>query len=517
MLKKVAIIGVLILVAIGAILVLAQVLVSPFIFDSKIDSVLTRIERQVPGVKLSYQETDSSLTSRTGRIFYEIPLRQGNALGVATLNGAADFVIEFAPLKVSGKIKSVPGFGNLDEAFGKYKSEPYGFTGNFKATALLPKFEATLNSDEFMLPMEQGMCKFGKNALSFSANSTEDFDLGFDSTGVICEGALRYNDKPNYRLDLLGLNVKFLPRIVDRKPHFESLIVSLKNLDFKFSTIYAIGFGPNEQVRDPSLQEAISFSDLTFGITLGEPDADGMYKMFFDNSGNYAFAFPYIKDNVEQPFYRFDNFKLKGELDRISVPRLYDATRNILQNASSSFDSKKAFSELMHGFTDTITVVIEEFGYSRNDKKFSISGQSEVAFDQSGARPRLSKLDSEYQISADKVLVDELAAANYSEALQEAVASGQITLDGSTYKTTLRLQGTELTLNNIALRASDSQDDALYEEEQRAQQAQAARERAEAAALQREIEAAHRAQENLPSFVEGSLNSANEGAAQSSD
>ena len=134
----------------------------------------------------------------------------------------------------------------------------------------------------------------------------------------------------------------------------------------------------------------------------------------------------------------------------------------------------------------------------------------EIAFDQSGSRPRLSKLDSEYQIKADKLLVDELAAANYSEALKEALKAGQINLVGSEYQTTLRLHGKDLTLNNIAVKATDPAEEALYEEEQRAQQALAEQERAEAEALQREIEAAHKAQENLPSFVEGSLNSAHE-------
>ena len=507
MFKKVAI-GVLILLAICSILLVGQIKVATYLFDHKLNSALDRVERKIPGVQLTYEPTDSSFTKRSGRLYYELPLKAGNALGVNSVSGAVDLEVLFGPLKVSGALHSVPEVGNLSAIFSKFKVDPIAFNGAFKATAVTPKLEGTLKSDSFMLPLEQGLCKFCQNALSFTATSPEDVDIALNSAGVVCEGALRYNNKPNYRLDLLGLNVKFLPRIVDRKPHFESLVVNLQNLDFKFSTIYAIGFGPNEEVRDPSLQEAISFNDISFALTLGEPDADGMYKMFFDNSGNYAFAFPYIQYNVEQPFYRFDNFKLKGELDRVSIPRLYDAARAILQNASETFDTKKAFGELMKGFTDTITIVLDEFGYSHEGKNFSISGKSEIAFDQSGARPRLSKLDSEYMIKADKLLVDELAAANYSEALQEAVAAGQITLSGNEYQTTLRLQGKDLTLNNIAVKTSDNQDEALYEEEQRALQQQAAQEQAEAEALQREIEAAQKAQENLPSFVEGSLNSA---------
>ena len=361
MIKKVAL-GVLILLAICSILLVGQIKVATYLFDHKLDSALTRVERKIPGVQLSYEPTDSSFTKRKGRLYYEVPLKAGNSLGVASISGAVDLEVLFGPLKVSGALHSVSGVGNLEEIFGKFKVDPIAFNGAFKATAVTPKLEGTLKSESFMLPLEQGLCKFGQNALTFTATSIEDVDLALNSAGVVCEGALRYNNKPNYRLDLLGLSIKFLPRIVDRKPHFESLVVNLQNLDFKFSTIYAIGFGPNEEVRDPSLQEAISFNNVSFALTLGEPDENGMYKMFFDNSGNYAFAFPYIQYDVEQTFYRFDDFKLKGELDRISIPRLYDASRNILQNASETFDTKKAFAELMRGFTDTITIVLEEFG-----------------------------------------------------------------------------------------------------------------------------------------------------------
>ena len=65
-------------------------------------------------------------------------------------------------------------------------------------------------------------------------------------------------------------------------------------------------------------------------------------------------------------------------------------------------------------------------------------------------------------------------------------------------------------LNGIAVENLVSQDDMLYEEEQKAQAAQRAQEQADAAALQAEIEAAQRAQENLPSMVDGSLNQQNQ-------
>ena len=228
MIKKVAL-GVLILLAICSILLVGQIKVATYLFDHKLDSALTRVERKIPGVQLSYEPTDSSFTKRKGRLYYEVPLKAGNSLGVASISGAVDLEVLFGPLKVSGALHSVSGVGNLEEIFGKFKVDPIAFNGAFKATAVTPKLEGTLKSESFMLPLEQGLCKFGQNALTFTATSTEDVDLALNSAGVVCEGALRYNNKPNYRLDLLGLSVKFLPRIVDRKPHFESLVVNLQN------------------------------------------------------------------------------------------------------------------------------------------------------------------------------------------------------------------------------------------------------------------------------------------------
>ena len=65
-------------------------------------------------------------------------------------------------------------------------------------------------------------------------------------------------------------------------------------------------------------------------------------------------------------------------------------------------------------------------------------------------------------------------------------------------------------LNGIAVENLVSQDDMLYEEEQQAQAAQRAQAQADAAALQAEIEAAQRAQDNLPSMVDGNLNQQNQ-------
>lgn len=506
MIKKIAL-GVLILLAICSLLLVGQIKVATYLFDHKLNSAFNKVERAVPGLKLSYTPGESSFTQRHGRIFYTVPLKPGNTLGVPFISGAVDLKLAFGPLRISGAVDSVAGEGNLESVLNKFKVDPISFSGAFKATAVTPRLEGVLKTDSFLLPTSTGICKFGQNALKFTATSKEDVDLNFDSAGIVCEGAMRYNDKPNYRLDLIGLNVSFLPRIINKKPHFESLVINMKNLDFKFSTLYAIGFEPDANVRDPSLQEAISFNNVSAKITLSQQDDEGMSKLTFDNTGNYGFAFPYIQYDQEQPFYQLDNFKLSGSLERISIPKLYDSSKNIMKNASETFDSKAAIGAILSGFTDTIHFTLDQFGYTHNNASFMIKGSSDIAFDNSGKMPRVSKLDSEYRITADKSLVDDMAGQDYGEALATAVNAGQVIFDGARYDTTLKIKGKEVTLNNIALSNLQTQDDQLYEEEQRALKAQQEKEKAEREALQHEIEEARRAQENLPSIVEGSLNS----------
>lgn len=504
LLKKI-LFGLLILAAVISLLLVGQIKVATYLFDSKLESALSRAERALPGLKLSYTPGNNSFTVRQGRLFYEIPLKKGNSLGAESVSGAVDLKIGFGPLRVTGAIDSVAGAGNLEDILRRFNVDPISFTGAFRARAVTPRLEATLKTDSFLIPTSTGICKLGQNSFNFYATSKEDVDVEFSSAGVVCEGALRYNNKPNYRLDLLGVDVKFLPRIINNKPHFDSLIINLKQLDFKFSTLYAIGFSPEEEVRDPSLQEAISFTDVSTLVALSQPDDEGMAKLTFDNSGNYGFAFPYIQYDEVQPFYRLDNFKLSGSLERISIPRLFDAAQSVLKNASSQFETNKVLKEILHGFSDTITLAIEQFGFDHEGKALNVNGTTHVAFDESSNRPRVGSIDADINIKVDKTMLEEAAGDNYLKALQSALAAGQITDDGQNYSTVFSLRGKQMALNNIPVQSLVSQDDLLYEEEQKALEAQRAQERAAEAALRAEIEAAQRAQENLPSMVDSNI------------
>lgn len=502
----------LVVLAICSLLLVAQIKVATYLFDSKLDGALDKIERRVPGLKLQYTPGDNSFTKRQGRLFYELPLKKGNNLGVNAISGAVDLRLLFGPLRLSGAVDSVTGVGNLESILAQYNVEPISFTGAFNATAVTPKLEGSIKTDSFLIPTSTGICKLGQNALSFYATSTEDVDIAFSSAGVVCEGALRYNDKPNYRLDLLGLDISFLPRIIDKKPHFESLIINLNQLDFKFSTLYAIGFSPDDEVRDPSLQDAISFSNISTMVTLSEPDSEGMAKLSFDNSGNYGFAFPYVRYNIEQPFYRLDDFKLSGSVERISIPQLYQASKKVLQGADEKFETNKVFKELLKGFTDTIELTIDNFGYSHKERSFNVKGKTYLSFDEHSVKPKIARFDSEYKIVADQGMVQEIAGEDYQKPLMAAVEAGQINSVGDQYQTLVKLAGKQVFMNNIPVNNLVSQDDILYEEEQKALREQQAQQKADQDALEAEIKAAEQAQDNLPSLVEGHLNASDEAA-----
>lgn len=501
--------GALITLAICSLLLVAQIKVATYLYDSKLNSALSKVEARVPGLKLDYQSQEETFTQRKGRLLFTLPLKPGNKLQEQYVSGAIDIGILFGPLRVSGAFDSVPEIGNISAILQKFNVDPLTLHGAFSARAITPKLEGTLKTDSFLLPTSTGLCKFGQNSLNFSATSAENVDLQLKSAGVICEGAQRYNDKPNYRLDLLGVNVNFLPRIVNKRIHFDSLEVDLSQLDFKFSTIYALGFEPNEEVRDPSLQEAISFNNISTLVTMSAPDENGMAKLTFDNSGNYGFAFPYIANNVEQPFYRLDNFRLAGSVDRLSFHALIEAFRTIMASAGEQFDSKAAMQTIMQGFSDEIKLEIENFGYEHEGLGFNLSGDTVFALDTSGRRPKLSKFVSNYDIKADKALVQEIAGENYKESLNMALSNGLISTDGNQYATVFAINGKDAFMNGKALKdfatASEEDEEQLYAEEQRLQAEQAAQEKREREALEAEIRAAQEAQSNLPSFYESQM------------
>lgn len=500
---------ILILLAVCSLLLVAQIKIATYIFDAKVYYALSKVERRIPGLKLQYESTGESFTERKGRLHFTLPLKKGNTLGESAITGAVDTKLLFGPLRLSGGIDSVPGAGNIDDILAKFNIDPISFTGAFKVTAITPSIRATVKTDSFLIPTSTGICKFGQNAFNFSATSTEDVDVALRSAGVVCEGAERYNNSPNYRLDLLGVEISLLPRIIDKKPHFESLIVNFDKLDFKFSTLYAIGFTPEDEVRDPSLQDGISFNNVSTMITLTQPDADGMSKLSFDNSGNYGFAFPLIRYGVPQPYYELSNFKFAGSLERISIPKLYDASRNIVKSADEKFDTSKVFKEVMKGFTEVIGITIDQFGYTHNNQSFSVQGRTDLSFDQHSTKPKIARFDSDYKITADKALVREIAGDDYQRPLDQAIWSGQITDEGNRYTTALKLHGTSFSLNNIPVTNLVSNDDMLYEEEQNALKRQKEELKAQEEALKAEIKAAKEAQKNLPSLVEGNLNSEN--------
>ena len=130
---------------------------------------------------------------------------------------------------------------------------------------------------------------------------------------------------------------------------------------------------------------------------------------------------------------------------------------------------------------------------------------------------RFHALIQNMNIEADKVLVEEIAGEDYSKPLMAALSSGQIIEKNGKYFSLIKLEGKQVSMNNIPVNDLVSQDDMLYEEEQKALREQQAQQKADEAALKAEIEAAARAQDNLPSLVEGNLNSESQDHTPSSD
>lgn len=499
--KKI-VLGCLIVMAVCSLLLVGQIKLATWFYDNKLNSVISKVEQRIPGLKLEYKSTEQTFTGRKGRLFFTLPLKPGNKLGESHVSGALDIALLFGPLRVSGAFNSVPEIGNISDILQKYNVAPLTVRGAFLARAITPLLEGSVKTDSFLLPTSTGVCKFGQNAVHFAATSPEDLDLQLKSAGVVCEGAMRYNDRPNYRLDLTGVNINFLPRIINKKPHFDSLEVNFENLDFKFSTLYALGFEPDDNVKDPSLQEAISFTNVSTLVTMSSPDSEGMSKLSFDNSGNYGFAFPYIKDNQVQPYYKFEDFKLAGSVERMSFANLIEAFNSIMKSAGEQFDSNAVVKAVLRGFSDEIKLTIEQFGYKHEGLGFMLSGDTVLALDESSKKLKLAKFDSRYEIEADQALVKEVAGENYASALDAALASQQITAQGDRYHTVFEVHGKDAFLNSIPIKNLVADDEQLYAEEQKMQAAQEAAEKQQQEALEAEIRAAREAQNNLPSFYE---------------
>lgn len=442
--------------ALGALLLVAQVLTAGWIFDHYADTALRRVQQRIPGLQLSRVEGDSSLTSRQGRIDWQIQLPGGNALGLADLSGSTAYEINFGLLQASASFAHVPGSGNLSELFARLKVSPVNYQGALRVKALMPELSLSVRTSPFTLPLQYGSCASGANSLYVKATGPEDIEAAADVSELKCRGNEIYAGRESFNADITALSVTAQPRfdMETNKLYGDGLTFKADSLVLDFSTLFALGFDPDAKVKDPTLRDRVSASGLHAAISFKDADSSGKGYINMVGGGNLAWAFPAVAYGKEQSEFRLDNINIDARAGRVNLKGMFKALGKLdgedgLQGLTACLGQQQEF-------------YLPHFSLMYSGQETEISGEASASADLSAFK--VSGMLADFKLQGGSALVAALAGEEYMPALRDLVRQGLVTFDGQTYRTDLAFQGTLLTLNGRPLALKSADDDLPTEE-----------------------------------------------------
>ena len=443
------------LIMLSAVLILGQIYAVGYIYDQKIGQVLKRVESKVTPLTLSYQEQDSSFFKREGILSWEYRLPEDNLFGMSSINGQTKLELRIAPLKVSGAFEPVIGVGNLDKFLSKLNLEPIYYQGAFKATAIKPKVSFAVKTTAFSVPLTLGSCYIGESSFLFEATSLSKILTELNFAGFDCQGNEQYAKQNSFNARLEGLSVRLRPYIEDNKPYLDNIEIALKKLNADISTLFAIGFSPDEKVKDPTLREALGLDNFATRVSFTDKNSQGQGLLKVDATGNLNVAFPSVKLGVIQEPYTFEGFKLNGFIDRINLTQT-------VQNFLSVKDSSD-LPLIMQGLSKPLKVNLNEFSFSHQGNKLHLDATSEVGFKEDGAS---SSLDLALNFKSHESIVKDFADTfAYRNELKRALENNILQLQGSDYVSAIQVQGKRVIINGTEIQNLQEGEDLVPESE----------------------------------------------------
>ncbi len=422
---------------------LVAIYVGGYLIDNKLDSVVKKVAQRVPNLNLEVEILDKSFTSRNGRIYYTYTLPKNNILNVKTISGAADFSINLGLFKAKAQLKKALGTGNLDEIFKSLNLEPINYKAILNGSLWSLDLSGAFKSDSFNLPFSDGLCHIGENSVYFKLLSTTRALFEFSSAGFSCKSDILYNQKSAFDLLLKNLAFSTEPQIVDNKIFIPYLKVGLKEAHAEASTLYLIGFKPQERVKDPSIREAFYLKDLGLTFKLDKEDQDKRRELYIDGVGNLSFAFPYVKDNKSEPLYEMQNIKYESVLGRFDFKSIINSLKK------GSFE----LSELVSFVSKTPFYRLENFSYEHKGELFKVKGEALANI----IKDRIDgeSISFDFDVTGGQYLIEDIAGPDYNDALKQQVMRGAIDFDGKSYHSNLKFSKGSFSLNGMPLTYSE--------------------------------------------------------------
>lgn len=433
MCRKIKIYIVVLLVGFCALFVV-QFKLATYVVDNYLDTIIAKVHNRFKDVNIRYEFTNRSFSTRDIRFFVTINRK---FVGEDKIEFAFDLKLNFGFLRVMGVVENVDYYGNYTAVMEKLHLMPIIFKGAFNISPLNTEF--ALKSSSFAVPMDDGRCLVGENSIYVGVNGINSAKVTFASAGLRCLSTLIYQGSYAYDINIEGMAVDANPTWSGGRVNIDGLDFRLKKFDSLISTIYALGFSPEDKVLDGTLSDRFIFENIGMTFSSSDPDDEGFSSIDFDLVGDYSIAVPYIKKGTKNLPYRLDELNLNFQISKIN---LY-AIRELLRANDDNF-----MEYALRCISTDLRFDLNNFSFKQYQADTKNSGRMAVHVNK--VQKKIEDVTAEFNFKADKALVEHLARElGFVTELEGLVQKGAVYNGVSFYETKFLLQNKNLTLNGV--------------------------------------------------------------------
>lgn len=403
--------------------------VASYMFDKKINLALKKFNDKQNKLELFYESKAHTFFSKKGLLYVNI-----NKTPLGQVKLCFDLELDFSLNGVSAQFQRLSHKGNLDELLSAYNIPSLKLSGSARVDPVALKGTFDVNIDGFDYSLLDGMCTVGSQRLYAKNSSLNTVNVIYETKGINCKSSKLYNARPAYMVLLEDLKLSQKVNI-DRKAKQFSLDTT--NLDINrilldSSTLYLIGFEPEDEVKDKSIRDRVDLSKLSLKGKLVDKGA-GNYSVLLDMNNSLSFAFPYMKKNRVVQGYDFENMHTSFEFGKFNLKKI----ENILKFGD--------YTELPKALSNPLDLNVKDYSFTLKGAKARTSGLMRVMFDDN---QKLKDAYLDFYLEGEKKLIDEYLSKEYLSSFNIMLNNSLISRNNDKYKTHFVFKDKKVTFND---------------------------------------------------------------------
>ena len=427
-----------------ALLLIALMLGASYFFDNYVQQGINKFNHKQQLISLNYVPKAHSWFKKDGRL--EVVFKKQK------LSTALNTSLDFSLNKIEFSFDKINGSGNLDDFIASMHLQPLKIDGKLDFFLLTLSAKALINTPSLEYLFDDGRCKIDRSKLTVATDNLEALDVNWSFDSLNCTSSLIYAGHSAFDFNLANLNLKLRPSVdyLNQKVFLDEVELDFKKFSSIVSTIYVIGFSPEENVHDRSLSDSVQIDNFSFKTKLYNQD-ETYQDISFKGNLDLKFAFPYIKNNQMQDLTDLSKLKYDLKFSSFNLNKL----KQILKAQDLSFEAIESVLK------DKLELNLYNFSFEHEDHKAALNFDS--AFVLNSGKVDFSKVKLNGRITLDKYLVDKYMQKQYQAGFDDYIKIGAIKALGSEYSTNFSVENKQLYLNGI--KASVASDDNDLEDE----------------------------------------------------